>query len=82
MPTMSEFEWEITRVPRIPRPTIIGGHRGRPDALGKYVALELPRESVGWLLNGHSRSRRDRQSRGDVGVRDRLRAWIRSAKGP
>jgi len=82
MMVMTEFEWETERIPRVPRPTILGGHRRRPDALGRYVALELPRESVGWLLKGHSRSRRDMASRGAVGVRGRLRRWLLATRRP
>lgn len=48
---MTEYEWESGRVPRGTRAGIVGGTALRPNAVSEYVALEIPREHVGWLLS-------------------------------
>ena len=50
MLAMSEFEWESLRVPRRSKPEFLGMYHPRPREIEEYVALEHPRETVGWLL--------------------------------
>ena len=71
---MTENEWEPGRYPR-PRPGgLSAGWSMRPDPLAEYVALEVPRESVAWLLRAGGRSGEAR-----VGPAPR-RAWVRPAR--
>jgi hypothetical protein len=48
---MTEYEWEVGRVPRAPDARGLGGHRSRKGPVAEYAALEFPRESVAWVLN-------------------------------
>jgi hypothetical protein len=52
---MTEYEWEMGRAARRTKPEFLGTFRPRPRELEEYVALEHPREHVGWLLREHSR---------------------------
>jgi len=51
---MTEYEWEVGRIPRAPDAKGLGGFRSRRSAIAEYVALEFPRESVAWVVNTES----------------------------
>jgi hypothetical protein len=54
---MTEYEWEVGRLPRASDARGLGGFRFRKGPIGEYVALEFPRESMTWVLN----TERDRE---------------------
>jgi hypothetical protein len=54
---MTEYEWEIGRLPRANDPRHRGVFRDRRSAVAEYVALEFPREGVAWVVNAE----RDRE---------------------
>lgn len=58
---MTDYEWEARRVPPTPRTTPLGEQGFRADALSEYLALECPRESVGWLLRQPTKVARRRR---------------------
>ena len=47
---MTEYEWEVSRVPKRRNEGIIGHHRPQPSSVGEYVSLEFPRETSAWVL--------------------------------
>jgi hypothetical protein len=47
---MTEYEWEVGRIPRAPDGRGLGGFRSRKGPIAEYAALEFPRESVAWVL--------------------------------
>ena len=48
---MSEYEWEVRRVPRVRDERGLGGHRHRSGPIAEFAALEFPRESITWVMN-------------------------------
>ena len=57
---MSDYEWEERRTPRTNRPGILGLYRPRAREIAEFVALEHPRESVGWVLRQHAQAAPER----------------------
>jgi len=54
---MSDYEWEPRRVPRPPKAELLANYRPHYRAVAEFAALEHPRESVGWILKLHARSK-------------------------
>ena len=54
---MSDYEWEPRRVPRPPKAELLANYRPHYRAVAEFAALEHPRESVGWILRLHARSK-------------------------
>jgi len=67
---MTEYEWEVGRIPRAPDARDLGGFRSRRGPIAEYVALEFPLESVTWVVNSEpdanqsGRPSRDSRARG------------------
>jgi len=51
---MTEYEWEPGRVARRAKPEFLGTYQPRSRELEEFVALEHPRESIGWFLRSHA----------------------------
>jgi hypothetical protein len=51
---MTEYEWEVGRVPRAPVAKSLGGSHPRRNPLAEYVALEFPRESITWVVSSEA----------------------------
>ena len=54
---MTEYEWEPRRVPRPISPQFLADHHRRAREVAEFVALEHPREHVGWILRQHAQSK-------------------------
>jgi hypothetical protein len=54
---MTEYEWEPRRVPRPNSPQFLADHHRRAREVAEFLALEHPREHVGWILRQHAQSR-------------------------
>jgi hypothetical protein len=58
---MTEYEWEIRRIPRAPDVRhLVGHYHHRKGPIAEYAALEFPRESVTWVAKpdpNHERGR-------------------------
>lgn len=48
---MTEYEWEVRRVPKAPIGRVPLVLHGRRHPISEYVALEFPRESVTWVTS-------------------------------
>lgn len=53
---MSEYEWEVRRVPRTNSAALPGGNPPRAREVAEFLSLEHPGESVGWFLRHHAQS--------------------------
>jgi len=54
---MTDYEWEPRRVPRPARTDYLANYHPRHRAVAEFVALEHPREHVGWVLKQHAEGR-------------------------
>lgn len=70
---MTEYEWEIGRVPRAPYARGPEGPPARKGPIADYVALEFPRESYHWVLN----TERDRGSQRSATARSKATASVK-----
>ena len=68
---MSDYEWEARRTPRTTRPEPWGLYRPRAREVSEFLALEHPREHVGWVLRQHAQvsPERARDGRAKLGTR-------------
>jgi len=79
---MTEYEWEVRRVPRARTPGTIAVREPRPSALRTYVDLEFPRESLTWLLGSRPGPPPERDARGDPRGRAARAAESLPTQGP
>ncbi len=61
---MTEYEWEVGRIPRGPDAGLFGARRPRKEPIAEYVALEFPRESVTWVVTIEPRGQAQRPASG------------------
>ena len=54
---MTEYEWEPRRVPRTTRSEFLATYHPHLRDVTEFARLEHPRESVGWILREHARSK-------------------------
>lgn len=50
---MTEYEWEVGRVPRSPKRGLLWDIRRRSRSITEYGSLEYPQESEAWVLHAH-----------------------------
>jgi hypothetical protein len=61
---MTDYEWEVGRMPRPRDERGPGGHHHRKGPVAEYAALEFPRESVTWVVNSKHERERERPEKG------------------
>ena len=61
---MTDYEWEVGRMPKPRDERGPGGHHHRKGAVAVYAALEFPRESITWIVKSKHDSERERPEKG------------------